>query len=71
MCVYRHLDNICQAVMLQFTPNLDFDEFEISQETKTVSVTGKTLCYSKPKYKPYKEQSIARVITFTQEKIKG
>lgn len=45
MCVYRHLDNICQAVMLQFPPDLDFDEFEISQVTKTVSVTGKTLLF--------------------------
>ena len=39
--VYRHLDNICQAVKLQLLPYLDFDEFQISQESKTVSVTGK------------------------------
>ena len=39
--------------MLQFLRNLDFDELKVSQESKTGSVTGKTLCYSKPKHKPY------------------
>ena len=57
--------------MLQFLRNLDFDEFKVSQESKTGSVTGKTLCYFKPKYKPLIVQNIARVIKFTQEKMKG